>query len=338
VGAPVGSRALGGGGGKAAPSSAPAAVGAGPGEAREEASGGRKGKPASETPNWARRLESMLEELQQGQVDLLERMKCVERAMLEVAEARPPQRHDSLDGNHSNSHRRSKSRAAQERWDGASRRARSDSRGAGRGGRSDLRENRHASPRARSVPKRDERPAPGRPRDREARDRSGRGGYEADRSERKGWHSSDGGRRRSPSRERGREVHAPPDRRREERREERSRSRSRSRSELRLNAKMPFNQNLDGPPLDEEVAQAEVHERPSNGQSGDTVWQAEICISQGSINHSGQRRTFTVRGPPRKNREVAEDDSRQLTEAASQGAKVVRALANDLHKNDLSKR
>mmetsp|Transcript_56536 Transcript_56536/g.132598 ORF Transcript_56536/g.132598 Transcript_56536/m.132598 type:complete len:330 (+) Transcript_56536:61-1050(+) len=113
------------------------------------------------------------------------------------------------------------------------------------------------------------------------------------------------------------------------RRDERRGERSRSRSSMRLNARMPHNQDTA---VVEDVERAEVIERKSCGQSGENVWQAEISIRQGNVNHSGQKRTFTVRGPPRKQRDQAEDDAQQLTEAASQGARVVRALANDLHR------
>lgn len=115
----------------------------------------------------------------------------------------------------------------------------------------------------------------------------------------------------------------------EARRERSQGHRSRSRSQFTLNAKMPHNHMQDDSCTFEE---AQILERPS-GTSGDAVWQAEIEISKLTTAPNGNKRSFTVRGPPRKNREQAEEDSKKLTAAASDGAKAVRGLANRLHRS-----
>jgi len=104
--------------------------------------------------------------------------------------------------------------------------------------------------------------------------------------------------------------------------------RSRSRS-FRLNVRMPHNSGADQ--IVSEVEEAKVVERPSLNNK-EPVWQAEIDIHQGGVNHAGNRRSFTVRGPPRRAQEQAEDDAKQLTAAAAEGARAVRALANQLHR------
>lgn len=80
-----------------------------------------------------------------------------------------------------------------------------------------------------------------------------------------------------------------------------------------------------------EADQAQVVERQSLS-SGEPLWQAEIAISQGGVNHAGQLRTFTIRGPPRKAQEQADEDAKKLTEAVAEGPKAVRTLANQLHR------
>jgi len=80
-----------------------------------------------------------------------------------------------------------------------------------------------------------------------------------------------------------------------------------------------------------ERIEAEVLERPAIN-NGDPVWQAEIQVPQGGVNHSGQSRLMNIRGPPRKTRETAESDAEKLTNTSPEGAKAVRALANSLHR------
>lgn len=79
------------------------------------------------------------------------------------------------------------------------------------------------------------------------------------------------------------------------------------------------------------VYEAEVIERLAVGGK-DTVWQALITMPQGGASHSGRERVFTMRGPPRKSRDVAENDAKALTDASPDGAKAVRVLANSMHK------
>lgn len=86
-------------------------------------------------------------------------------------------------------------------------------------------------------------------------------------------------------------------------------------------------------PDESELQPAEVYERPAVRGGGEPVWQAEIQVPQGGSNHSGRPRLFAVRAPPRKTKELAEEDSVALTDAARRGgAKEVRALANKMHR------
>lgn len=94
-----------------------------------------------------------------------------------------------------------------------------------------------------------------------------------------------------------------------------------------MNVKMPHNQDGTG-----ETQEAEVVERPAVS-SGEPIWQAQIVATQGGTNHSGRTRMFTIRGPPRKTRDLAERDAEQLTAVSPEGPKAVRALANSLHRS-----
>jgi len=76
---------------------------------------------------------------------------------------------------------------------------------------------------------------------------------------------------------------------------------------------------------------AVVYERPAKG-SGEVTWQAEILSQQPGVNHTGRPRTFTIRGPPRKVKEAADADAEQLTQSAHEGGKVLRSIANEMHK------
>jgi len=79
------------------------------------------------------------------------------------------------------------------------------------------------------------------------------------------------------------------------------------------------------------VNRAEVLERPCTNNTEQT-WQAEILVPQGGVNHAGRTRVFTIRGPPRKSQDQAERDAQKLNDAAADGAKAVRALANQMHR------
>lgn len=94
---------------------------------------------------------------------------------------------------------------------------------------------------------------------------------------------------------------------------------------------MPHNNASTSEQLGDAQGKAQVLERPAVS-SGETVWQAEIIVNQGSVNHTGRARTFTIRGPPRKTREAAAEDAEQLTKAAPEGGKVLRTLANKMHR------
>jgi len=91
---------------------------------------------------------------------------------------------------------------------------------------------------------------------------------------------------------------------------------------------MPHNVATDGTG---QKIEAEVLERPALS-SGEPIWQAEIQVPQGGINHAGRTRVFTIRGPPRKSEEAAQRDADQLTKASIDGPKAVRSLANNMHR------
>lgn len=78
-----------------------------------------------------------------------------------------------------------------------------------------------------------------------------------------------------------------------------------------------------------ELNRGEVVQQPGLSD----VWQAEITVPQGGVNHTGRQRVFTIRGPPRKSREQADSDAKRLTEAAVDGPKAARSLANSMHRS-----
>jgi len=121
-------------------------------------------------------------------------------------------------------------------------------------------------------------------------------------------------------------VARPPSRSRSPPRRTQGRSPSQSGME-RLNVTMPHNEVYEGEQVD-----AVVLERPAQSGSGEPIWQAEIEMAQGGTNHSGRARTFNIRGPPRKSKEAAEEDAAALTRVSSQGPKVVRGVANNMHR------
>lgn len=106
------------------------------------------------------------------------------------------------------------------------------------------------------------------------------------------------------------------------------RPRSPSGSDFTLNVTMSHDSMQDDSCTFEE---AHILERQS-GPCGDCIWQAEIEISKNQLAPNGTKRTFTVRGPPRKNKELAEEDSKKMEAATNEGAKAVRSLANKLHR------
>merc|ERR1711879_826634 len=97
-----------------------------------------------------------------------------------------------------------------------------------------------------------------------------------------------------------------------------------------VSARMPHNSSAgcDG---NGEVIEAKVLERPALS-NGDPIWQAEITVPQGAINHSGQARYFNIRGPPRKSQTQAEEDAEQFTSTSINGPRALRTLANQLHR------
>lgn len=67
--------------------------------------------------------------------------------------------------------------------------------------------------------------------------------------------------------------------------------------------------------------------------SGEPTWQAEIYVPQGgslALNHSGRVRTMCIRGPSRSSHEQAEVDAKRLNEAALDGPRAVRTIANQM--------
>jgi len=105
--------------------------------------------------------------------------------------------------------------------------------------------------------------------------------------------------------------------------------RSPSRSPEQLHVRMPHNAAAEEE--SGQVYRAEIIERPAVG-GGSIVYQAEITMPQLGVSHSGRQRVFTMRGPPRKSREQAENEATQLTNASIEGARAVRVLANAMHR------
>jgi len=70
--------------------------------------------------------------------------------------------------------------------------------------------------------------------------------------------------------------------------------------------------------------------------SGEPTWKAEIYVPQGGaqlMNHSGRLRTMCIRGPSRVSQEQAERDAKVLEEAAPEGPKAVRTVANQMQRS-----
>lgn len=89
-----------------------------------------------------------------------------------------------------------------------------------------------------------------------------------------------------------------------------------------------------GPPAGHEVNVAIVNEGVPL-HSGEPTWQAEIYVPQGgslAMNHSGRVRTMCIRGPSRASQEQAERDAKKLNDAAPQGPRQVRAIANQMQR------
>lgn len=69
--------------------------------------------------------------------------------------------------------------------------------------------------------------------------------------------------------------------------------------------------------------------------SGEPTWQAEIFVPQSGsqmLNHSGRQRTMCIRGPSRVSQEQAERDAKVLNDAAPEGPKSVRSVANQMQR------
>lgn len=69
--------------------------------------------------------------------------------------------------------------------------------------------------------------------------------------------------------------------------------------------------------------------------SGEPTWQAEIYVPQGgslALNHSGRLRTMCIRGPSRTTQEQAARDAQKLNDAAPEGPRAVRSVANQMQR------
>jgi len=72
--------------------------------------------------------------------------------------------------------------------------------------------------------------------------------------------------------------------------------------------------------------------------SGEPTFQAEIYVPQTAggatqaLNHSGRIRTMCIRGPSRTSPEQAERDAKVLNDAARDGPKAVRTIANQMQR------
>eukprot|EP00434_Breviolum_minutum_P025685 symbB.v1.2.022699.t1/scaffold2012.1/size92363/10 len=69
--------------------------------------------------------------------------------------------------------------------------------------------------------------------------------------------------------------------------------------------------------------------------TGEKTWQAEILVARegaDALNHSGNVRTIACRGPSRSTQEEATEDCRKFEEAAKEGPKACRMMAQQLQK------
>lgn len=73
-----------------------------------------------------------------------------------------------------------------------------------------------------------------------------------------------------------------------------------------------------------------VEGKPQN--DGKSTFQSEIMVPQGGMNHGGKTRSMCIRGPSRTSREQAEADGKRLNDAAREGAKECRAVANQMQR------
>merc|ERR1712228_690652 len=75
-----------------------------------------------------------------------------------------------------------------------------------------------------------------------------------------------------------------------------------------------------GGELTGECFRAEVIERQSTHPNQEsTVWQAQIDMPHGRQNGTGQRRFFSIRGPPRRSQEQAKRDAEELSARSGDG-------------------
>merc|ERR1712217_407653 len=97
-----------------------------------------------------------------------------------------------------------------------------------------------------------------------------------------------------------------------------------------LNASMPHNQEVT--PSGQTIEAQVIERSATRPGSSEILWQAKITLLQGGQHGGGRQRSIDISAPPRKEQEQAEADARQLTDMSPQGAKAVRALANQMHK------
>ncbi|CAJ1458147.1 unnamed protein product [Effrenium voratum] len=133
------------------------------------------------------------------------------------------------------------------------------------------------------------------------------------------------------------------DSRSRDRREPRRRSSSRSPSRRR--ASPPRRASKSPPPAKRGNPKPAPAEQPELGKArivagaplntGEKTYQAEILVARegvDALNHSGNVRTIACRGPSRQSHDDAEEDCRKFDEAARDGPKACRMMAQELQK------
>ncbi|CAE7277363.1 unnamed protein product [Symbiodinium microadriaticum] len=147
---------------------------------------------------------------------------------------------------------------------------------------------------------------------------------------------------RSRRRSRSGRRHASASRSREKRRSPSFRRRSSSRPSPRRRERRaspprspPKKANAKPAPADPpELGKARIVDgAPLN--TGEKTYQAEILVARegaDAINHSGNVRTIACRGPSRQSRDEAEEDCRKFNDAAKEGPKACRMMAQELQK------
>lgn len=85
-----------------------------------------------------------------------------------------------------------------------------------------------------------------------------------------------------------------------------------------------------------DTCKSDVKDAPRRA-NGDPAYQAEVLLSYGATGEGGRERMMAIRGPCRSDRNQAEEDAQQLEDAAKNGVRAVRELANKLKRTTIAR-